>query len=274
MADTVQVDHSLHQIVCGRHRKNIKLLESSTGTAIYFPPTFSQTHRYCPPNANRRDPRDIYVTGDNPQALMVAKEKILELAHSARLFVKDVTIPAAKIDSILLDRSDKVRKIIEANGTSIMFPALGTQRTTVRVQGIEGLPVERTVRELMSLVGQFYAAGWFIQQPELRQPLSATDVGAMLSDICARSGCELVFDKQNFNITGSDDAVKSALAVIADLDFVAQSQYQIRVKIELANEHKEFVSGKKNGKINKIMGQSKLYLSAYVLGHQRANLIT
>ena len=31
------------------------------------------------------------------------------------------------------------------------------------------------------------------------------------------------------------------------------------VKIELANEHKEFVSGKKNGKINKIMGQSEYF---------------
>lgn len=194
---------------------------------------------------------------------MAAKEKIHEIVRTTRLFVKDVTIPAPKIDSILLDRSDKVRKIIEANGTSIMFPALGTQRTTVRVQGNEGLPVERTVRELMSLVGQFYAAGWFIQQPEIRQPPSAADVGSMLSDICARSGCELIFDKQSFNITGSDDAVKSALAVISDIEFVAQSQYQIRVKIELANEHKEFVSGKKNGKINKIMGQSKFGL-AYI----------
>ena len=57
-------------------------------------------------------------------------------------------------------------------------------------------------------------------------------------------------------MTGSDDAVKSALTAISDLKLASQTQYQIRVKIELANEHKEFVSGKKNGKINKIMGQS------------------
>ncbi|KAK4994304.1 hypothetical protein LTR60_008019, partial [Cryomyces antarcticus] len=34
----------------------------------------------------------------------------------------------------------------------------------------------------------------------------------------------------------------------------------MRVKIELANEHKEFVSGKKNGKINKIMSQSNVQI--------------
>ena len=46
------------------------------------------------------------------------------------------------------------------------------------------------------------------------------------------------------------------MMVICQIPFVKRISYQIRVKIELANEHKEFVSGKKNGKINKIMGQS------------------
>lgn len=79
----------------------------------------------------------------------------------------------------------------------------------------------------------------------------------MLSDICAHSDADLTFEKMSFTVTGSDDAVKSALTVISDLKAMTQVPYQIRVKIELANEHKEFVSGKKNGKINKIMGQSE-----------------
>jgi hypothetical protein len=82
----------------------------------------------------------------------------------------------------------------------------------------------------------------------------------MLSDICANSDADVSFDKLTFTITGSDDAVKAALMVISEIKFVTRSQYQIRVKIELANEHKEFVSGKKNGKINKIMGQSSVQI--------------
>lgn len=82
----------------------------------------------------------------------------------------------------------------------------------------------------------------------------------MLSDICANSDADVQFDKLTFSITGSDDAVKMALMVISHIKFVTRSQYQIRVKIELANEHKEFVSGKKNGKINKIMGQSSVQI--------------
>ncbi|PNY25727.1 Meiotically up-regulated protein, partial [Tolypocladium capitatum] len=260
IVDATKVELSLHQLVCGRHRKNIKLIESSTGTAIYFPPLFSQMYRYCPPGAVRRDPTEIYITGESPQAIELAKQKLHETVSRIRLYVKDVTIPAAKIDSILLDRLDKVRKILEANGTYIMFPHLACQRTMVRVQGSEGLPVERTVRELMSLAGQFYGAGWYTQQSDQRQLPGPVDVRAMLGDICANSDADLSFDKMNFTVTGSDDAVKSALTVISELRFFTQTPYQIRVKIELANEHKEFVSGKKNGKINKIMGQSNVQI--------------
>lgn len=66
--------------------------------------------------------------------------------------MKDAVVSAAKIDSILLSRLDKIRKIMETNGTFIQFPALASQRNMIRIQGVEGLHVERTVRDVMSLV--------------------------------------------------------------------------------------------------------------------------
>ncbi|OTA00452.1 hypothetical protein A9Z42_0001330 [Trichoderma parareesei] len=260
VVDVTKIELPFQQVVCGRHRKNIKLIESSTGTAIYFPPMFSQMYRYCPPKANRRDPSDIYITGETLQAIEMAKQKLHDTVSRIRLFCKDVNIPPAKLDNILLGRLDKVRKILEANATYIMLPPLACQRSVVRVHGTEGLPVERTVRELMSLAGQFYGAGWYVQQPDPRNLPAPHELHPMLADICANSDAEVSFDKASFSVTGSDDSVKSALATISQLKFATLSQYQIRVKIELANEHKEFVSGKKNGKINKIMGQSNVQI--------------
>ena len=123
-----------------------------TNTAIYFPPPFSQCYRYCPPKAQRRDPTEIFITGETPQAIEQAKFRVHELLARMRIFVKDVTVLSAKIDSILLNRMDKVRKIIEANGTFIMFPTLGARQGSVRVQALENLHVERSIRELMALV--------------------------------------------------------------------------------------------------------------------------
>ncbi|KAK4666874.1 hypothetical protein QC763_304120 [Podospora pseudopauciseta] len=274
VADSINVDYSVQQILIGRNRKNIKLIESSTNTAIYFPPPFLSCYSYCPPGATRRGESDVFITGENTQAIEQAKYKIHEYLTRVRLYVKDVQITPAKLDSVLLTRMDKVRKIAENNNTHILPPSLGSMKNVARFQALENLPLERSVRELMALVGQFYTATWWISHPDNRQPMpTPNDIRTMLSDICANSEADVKFDNRCFTISGSDEAVKTALAVINDIKWVNQSpQSQIRVKIELANEHKEFVSGKKNGKINKIMGQSNVQIIFDTFGEYNFNI--
>ncbi|KAK4204103.1 hypothetical protein QBC40DRAFT_2783 [Triangularia verruculosa] len=273
IVDSIQVDYSIQQILIGRNRKNIKLIESSTNTAIYFPPPFLNCYSYCPPGAARRGEAEVFITGENTQAIEQAKYKIHDYLTRIRLFVKDVQISPAKLDSVLLTRMDKVRKIAENNNTHIVPPGLGSRKNLARFQAQENLPIERSVREFMALVGQFYTATWWISHPDGRQPMpTPNDIRTMLSDICANSEADVTFDKMCFTITGSDEAVKAALSVIHDIKWVNHSQYQIRVKIELANEHKEFVSGKKNGKINKIMGQSNVQIMFETFGEYNFNI--
>jgi len=108
-------------------------------------------------------------------------------------------------------------------------------------------------------------------QPDARQP-STQDIQAVLGDVCANSDADVSFDRQSFTITGSDESVKDALNVVSQVKFAAHSPYQIRVRIELANEHKEFVSGKKNGKINKIMGHSNVQIMFDNFGEYNFNI--
>ncbi|KAF7872352.1 hypothetical protein EAF04_003274 [Stromatinia cepivora] len=263
IVDAASLELSLHTVICGRSRKNIKVIESATNTAIYFPPPFSQVYKYCPKGAHRRNPEEIFITGDRPENIAAAKSRIHELVRMTRLFMKDAHVTAAKIDSILLTRMDKVRRVMETHGTFIQFPALASQRSMIRIQGTEGLHVERTVRELMLMGVQFYSASWWIQQPPNQAPLQPAPhaIRAMLVDICSYSSADVAYDKLQWTITGSDEAVKDALIIISNIALNKRGcAYQIRVKLELANEHKEFVSGKKNGKINKIMGQSNVQI--------------
>jgi hypothetical protein len=145
--------------MCGRNRKTIKLIESNTGTAIYLPPTFSSVFTYVPRNTAPRNVDEILITGENSDAITLAKTKIHEVLSRISLFVKDVVIPPEKIDSILLGRMDKVRKIIEANGTFILFPPLGSRQNTVRIQATENLHAERTAKELMAIVSATLVPG-------------------------------------------------------------------------------------------------------------------
>ena len=148
----MKLESSLHTIICGRTRKNIRMIESATNTAIYFPPPFPRIYGYVPPGAHRRGEDEVFVTGDTQECISMAKKRLYDLVVNTKCYVKDVLVSAHKIDSILLDRLDKVRKVMETNGSYVLFPQLGSSRGLIRVQGTEILHVERTVREIMALV--------------------------------------------------------------------------------------------------------------------------
>lgn len=148
----MKLELTMHTLICGRGRKNIKIIESATGTAIYFPPPFPRLFGYTPPGAQRRPDDLVYITGENSECILRAKQRLHDLVMSTKVFVKPVMVTDTKLDAILLERLDKVRKIIENNGSYILLPPLGVQRGVVRVQGTDVLHVERTVRELMALV--------------------------------------------------------------------------------------------------------------------------
>lgn len=142
----------MHTLICGRARKNVKLIESATNTAIYFPPPFPRLYGYVPQGALLRPEDQVIITGKRTEDIRVAKHKLHDLVMQTKGFVKQVVVTDTKLDSIILERLDKVRRIIENNGSYILLPPLGHQRGLVRVQGTDVLNVERTVRELMSLV--------------------------------------------------------------------------------------------------------------------------
>ena len=151
----MKLELTMHTLVCGRSRKNIKLIESASKTAIYFPPPFPRVFGYTPPGATRRSEDEVFITGETQERIVQAKQKLRDLVMSVKIYVKDVIVSASKIDSMLLDRLDKVRKVMETNGTYVLFPQLGSQRNLVRVQGTEVMPVERTVKEIMAIVSRY-----------------------------------------------------------------------------------------------------------------------
>lgn len=143
---------SLHNLICGRYRRNIKLIESATSTAIYFPPLFPTVFGYTPAGAFKRSRDEIIITGDAQDNILQAKKRLHDLVMSTKTYVKDVAITTSKVDYILLERLDKIKKIIETNGSYVLLPPLGNHSGILRVQATDVLHVERTVREIMSLV--------------------------------------------------------------------------------------------------------------------------
>jgi hypothetical protein len=257
-ADSIKLDLTLHSLICGRSRKKIKAIESATDTAIYFPPIFPRIHHYCPEGAERRPIDEIVVTGPDPERIFQAKSQLNELTFNAKAFMKDVRITPTKMDHLLLDRLDKLQAIMESHASYILLPSIGLNNGVLRIHGLDVLNVERTVRDVMALTAQFYSAEWQFLPPG-RQP-TESQIQSVLSDICATSGADVLFAGSTFYAYGSDEACKTALNMISQIPFVQQTQSNIHIKLELAVDHKEFVSGKKNGKINKIMNLANVQI--------------
>ncbi|KAL1895331.1 hypothetical protein Cpir12675_003288 [Ceratocystis pirilliformis] len=249
---SLKLEPIYHQPICGRHRKTIKLLESATGTSIYFPPHLLQLNRFYVSSAHRRDPSDIFITGETEDGINRAKAKLQELASLTRIDPKEVEIDCDKMDNILLSRLDKVRKIGDTYGTHIALPGLGTRRNRMTVRGADQTQCERTIREILDLTGQFYHGYWCMRPGSYSLP-NEQSVSELLNNITATSGAEVMFDGELFTINGTDDAVKTAIKMISETEGFGDQPFSAHIKIELAVEHKEFVSGKKNGKLNKII---------------------
>lgn len=150
--DTMTLELSLHSLICGRARKKIKAIESATDTAIYFPPIFPGIHLYRPEGADRRPTDEIVISGPDRERIFQAKTQLKDLAFGAKAFVKDVRITPTKMDHLLLERLDKIQSIMEAHASYLLLPSIGNYHGGIRVQGLDVLNVERTVRDVMGLV--------------------------------------------------------------------------------------------------------------------------
>lgn len=190
-----------------------------------------------------------------------------------------------------MNRKDSLRKILLDNGTFAVFPPIGIHHNIITVFGDDRVFVERTLRLINLLVGcrrsigfadrinlcfNFQACEFYISVIQLAQPvlslLGATFASPVPGDVNGNPVAKLIQNlflgigfgsraeivlKNNFvEMFGTDDAIKSAFQQIIELDFVKMYVRDTKFQIELAVEHKDFISGKKDGKVNKIVRQS------------------
>lgn len=259
--DTLRLDLPAQPLLCGRQRKFISDLQASTGTTIYLPPRFPGTTEYTPAGGQRRHPDELIISGSNKPNIALAKQRIVEQSSKLIPYFKEIQIEPEKVDEILLQRSDKLAKMSDDHAAFILVNAIGRQTGHVRVSAANVLNIERAARELMAVAAQFYSAEWTLESLlEGNLWPQDTDLMRLLCDICIASRAEVVFSNRTFKIFGSDSQVKTALLTMSNVRFIQKTVHHIKVKVELANEHKEFVSGKKNGKINKIMHHANVQI--------------
>ncbi|EIN13575.1 cytoplasmic protein [Punctularia strigosozonata HHB-11173 SS5] len=263
--ESIEIDRKLHAIIAGRKRNMLQTIQEETGTNIYYPSPLQGLIGPEVPSSTqpgvplRLSPNTIWITGEF-FGVQRARDMLFQVATSKGTAVisRDTAILPRKLDWMVTDRADDLRTIMSDNATFIQFPPIGSSTSLITVFGDHRVNISRTIRSVMQLACLYYTASFWllpVQFNPLMPPptLTAAQVAALLPSISSVTGAEVVFKNMCFEMHGMEHEIRAAISMILDLDVVKPFHHEIRVQIELANEHREFISGKKNGKINKIM---------------------
>ncbi|KAI5480493.1 KH domain protein [Pseudohyphozyma bogoriensis] len=257
-SEVCEIDYKLHNIISGRKRQVVQTIQEETGTNIYFPTPLSGV--LGSKNLSLLAKQNlIFITGEF-FGVQRARDMLFQVSlHKSKCIIsRDTAILPRKLDWILTDRLEEIKQIMNDNGTFINFPAIGSQASLISVYGDHRVHIERTIRAIMQLACQFYVASFWLLPVsfDVFMPpptINPAQVPPVLRHIAATSGAEAVFKSNCFELHGLESEVRAAVQLVLELDFVKAFHHEIRFQIELANEHREFISGKKNGKLNKIM---------------------
>ncbi|KAI0786027.1 hypothetical protein C8Q75DRAFT_808815 [Abortiporus biennis] len=262
-AEACEIDHKLHPLIAGKKRSVLQTIQEETATNIYLPsplqgvvgPEFGQAQG----SQNKLSPNTIWITGEF-FGVQRARDMLFQVSvsKSKAVISRDAAILPRKLDWMVTDRADDLKALMHDNATFIQFAPIGSSTSLISVFGEHRVNVQRTIRSIMQLACQYYVASLWLLPAQFNVLLPSTtlnpsQVSSILKQTSYATGAEVVFKGMCFEMHGLEHEVRAAVSMLLELDIVKSFHHEIRFQIELANEHREFISGKKNGKINKIM---------------------
>ncbi|KAF9535578.1 cytoplasmic protein [Crepidotus variabilis] len=259
-SETCEIDHKLHAIIAGRKRTVLQSIQEETATNIYYP---SPLQDLVGPDqgltpSGIRNSNIVWITGEF-FGVQRARDMLYQVSvnKSKSILSRDTAILPRKLDWMVTERAEDLKTIMSDNATFIQLPPLGSSTSLITVYGDHRVNIQRTIRSIMQLACQFYVGSFWllpVQYNALIPPaLNTAAINALLKQISVASGAEIVFKSMCFEMHGLEHEVRNAVNMIMELDIIKAFHHEIRFQIELSNEHRDFISGKKNGKINKIM---------------------
>ena len=85
--------------------------------------------------------------------------------------------------------------------------------------------------------------------------INPSQIPTIVKMISTKTRSETVFKSNCFEFHGSEIEIRNSIQLLlSQFEIITKNfNHEIRFQIELGNEHRDFISGKKNGKLNKIM---------------------
>ena len=183
---------------------------------------------------------NIWLTAKSAAEVLVTKTMLNKLISTeGQLVTLKTTLDQNKLDLMMLHDKKELQGLMLKYSVTLQFPKFGEQ--TITVQGLEIAKIEECAKAINNIAARYYTLTGF-----------SHSIMSLQQACCNYTKtCTLVANEQNyeFAITGSAKEIKSLLHTACD------SCNQLNLRLELNIEQKEFISGKKNGKLLKILNQ-------------------
>lgn len=249
--DSIDIPLSLIPIVGGINLLNFNEIVKQSTSNVYLPDLLPElfNSKMLSSNANLK----IWITAMNVYEVIMTKKTINDLIETImknanKLVSKKFELTKAKLDLIVLHNQSDILNIMSEFGTFIQLPSLGEKNYHLTVQGQSVESVDETIRELSLLSSKYYKLEIINNDCAGNNHLSNSYFWSNV--LHSKKTCLLTQNYRGVNIIGHKGEIKAVLQELAGS--LPLEHYQINLKLELNNSQKDFISGKKNGKIIKI----------------------
>ncbi|CCH45049.1 hypothetical protein BN7_4627 [Wickerhamomyces ciferrii] len=264
--DSVDIPLSLLPLVGGVSFGDFRAIAKETGVNIYLPSLLPELYHH----SKKRNLNSVYLSGLEAQVLL-AKKLMLDIIEKRKtnIIYKNISMLKYKKDSTLLSKKDDVSSVMYKHGVFIQLPPLGSKDTTVHFQGCSSDLIERAIVDFTNFSNEIiYANLWFHKDTIENNYHTPADLNVnveelqdLVSRISIASNVTIYINVFNasFQIIGSQDDILKAVKLFSSYSkqLYLDCECAIDAKIELGLAYHEFISGKKNGKISKIMNNFK-----------------
>eukprot|EP00834_Sanchytrium_tribonematis_P003901 NODE_169_length_14535_cov_0.769881.p3 type:complete len:755 gc:universal NODE_169_length_14535_cov_0.769881:8799-11063(+) len=215
--------------VGGRKRETLHSIMRTTDTSIYIPSPFHQ--------------HPVYITGKEVDQ---AKEIFLQAMKDLKVQSQVVKCQPYHLNW-LKKRTMQLIEIMMENGTCIDVGLKNQIAGNLTIYGEHSRYINRTIRLLGILMAQYVRVKiLLISIPNVD---AVKEVLAKYSDPLVDSYCT----PNSIDVGGPASSVVGVLSHLNQIDTLRTLHKETTGYIELSHEHRDFILGKKNGKVNKIV---------------------
>lgn len=232
----LDLPYSMHSLVSGRGRSNLKTLYDHTSVNVLMPPSIN------PPTNVSLD--EIYFVGNDAQvvmALTLFQRAVIAPALNVKPFIERRSINPLISDMLNQNFVNSISEIMLKYATFVQLPPLGfrSSKLDYLVMGSTKCDVDSTINAVQKLCSQVYIVEVSNMPVDLQIKLN----------LC--SGVNLVVSKTTL-ICGLSTNVKSALKMLE----TEGADMSVNILLYQPIELLDFVLGKKQGKILKIVNDT------------------